>query len=295
MGGSSNRVKLDSWHQLEIYSPLLRVLGISIIFGIFVLGPVPLDFRLLCGVAAILCLIGFFLTGVVSSKILRTIRVTSAINFARATILAAHPEKEGVEIKALLVAHANEVPPMNVEEENLTLPQILGTGGIYGIVFGLGVTNAIEKYIDRTSGAIANYFANHTAINQTLGVFTNSTNYVPSIVPILQLNLPETFRFAGFLFTIIPFIHVTILMFSKKWYLDTDSNPHYFVALLYFIVVFIITIMYFFVALNILDTAFFIYSLWLVMAFNSMAFCLQQDNKVEVEERISSSQRMDPS
>jgi hypothetical protein len=58
-------------------------------------------------------------------------------------------------------------------------------------------------------------------------------------------------------------------MFTKRWYLDTDLKPKYSVALLYFIVVFIITIMYYSVAVNILDTAFFILSLWVVMAFNS--------------------------
>ncbi len=256
---------------------MLPVLGL--VFTIYLAGIGYLDFGQVSIIGSILCLLGFFLTGTISHRELERVRYTVTTNVATQKIPEATENEIDMFIAEKRTERPPELPPLSMnEEEDLSLPAVLGANGIYGIVIGLGISDALLKYVEKITGTadkpgtIGNFFANNTAINQTMGYFTNITNYtlIPfSIISISLLNLPETFRLAGFLFTIIPFIHGTILMFSKKWYLDTKSNPHYFVALLFFIVVFIITIMYYFIAVNILEPAFFIFSLWLVMAFNS--------------------------
>jgi hypothetical protein len=249
------------------------------------------DFGRLCVTATILCLLGFFLTGSLSSPELKKLRKVASGKEVIARGLQLYPEDmknrnifgvpqavpSVMEFSAkvdaateILSAYDEEAPSEGIDnEKNLTVPELLGTGGIYGIVLGLGIFEALGKYVERTTVDMVNYF-NNTAINQTIGAYTNSTNITLSIAPILQSNLPEALRLSGFLFTLIPFVHGTMLMFSKKWYHDAEYKPHYFVALIYFIVVFIITIMYLFIAVNIMDSAFFLYSLWILMAFNSV-------------------------
>jgi hypothetical protein len=314
MSKDSQFFKLSVTQQLKIYSPLVPFLSIFIALIIFIGKNLLIDYAVfvqLCTLAAVLCLIGFFLTGTLSSRELKSLRkITSEeeiiarareeksdfeaeekglreyssvmkssarIEAARAVLARAVLEKKKKKsteenIPPPRIEEEERIPPTKIEEEeNLSIPEILGTGGIYGIVLGLGIIEALDKYVETTTQEMFNHF-NNTGINQILGNFTNSTNFTLSIVPILQSNLPEAFRLAGFLFTIIPFVHGTILMFSKKWYHDTalKPQPHYVVALIYFIVVFIITIMYFFLALNIMDAEFFLYSLWTLMAFNSV-------------------------
>ncbi len=250
---------------MKIYSPLFSVLGILLVLAYFVFGK-GLEFGQVCVIASVLCLAGFFLTGALSSRELKFVRDESSKKAKEAAIVSIMKEKNltrGTDPEP-------KVPTKPEEEKYAALPEILGASGIYGIVIGLGIGDALSKYIERTTSSVVNYFANNTSINQTLGLFTNSTNYPLSIMPILQLNPAETFRLAGFLFTIIPFIHGTILMFSKKWYLDTSGKSHYLLALVFFTVVFVLTILFYFIALNISDTAFFIFSLWLVMGFNSV-------------------------
>jgi hypothetical protein len=272
MPDNTQHVDVNRRQQLRIYCPLLPVLRIFIILIIYVLDMTYLDLVQVTLIATVLCLAGFFLTGKISSKELARVRYIAIRNEALQKI----PAASDVEMDTFIAEGKVAVATNAGEEEDLSLGATLGTNGIYGIVIGLGISDALVKYVEKISGptgTITNYFANNTAINQTIGTLTNSTNYplmLYTIIPLIQLNLSETFRLSGFLITIIPFIHGTILMFSKKWYHDTDRHPHYFVFLLFFIVVFIITIMYFFVGLNILDAAFFIFSLWIVMAFNSV-------------------------
>jgi hypothetical protein len=267
MAHNAQNIELKWYQQLRIYCPLLPALGMIIIFIIF-LPKTGSDLVVVTVIGTFLCLVGFLLTGIIASKELATLRTMEKM-------LNTHPGARIEDIEAYVVQGEGTVTANVAEEEDLSLPATLGTNGIYGIVIGLGISDALLKYVEKTSGptgTIANYFANNTVINKTIGAFTNSTNYeliTNNIIPIIQINLSESFRLSGFLFTIIPFIHGTILLFSKKWYLDTDGHPHYIVLLLFFIMVFITTIMYYFVGLNILDTAFFIFSLWILMAFNS--------------------------
>jgi hypothetical protein len=246
----NQRVQLKWSEQLRIYSPVFTAVAIfpAIVIFVFEKG---LEFEQLCVIGMILCLLGFCLTCTLSSKELASLRNRISV---QAQIKGTELEKEG----------------------DAPLPEVVGSSGIYGIVIGLGISDALANYVTDTSRSIANFFANNTSINQTLGHFTNSTNFtLNSIIPIIQLNLSETFRLAGFLFTIIPFIHGTILMFSKKWYVENtkvgstqEGETHYFLALIFFIVVFVLTILFYYVALNISDMAFFIFSLWLVMGYN---------------------------
>ena len=80
-----------------------------------------------------------------------------------------------------ILTKMNDKPtPENIEsEENLTVPEILGTGGIYGIVLGLGIFEALGKYVENTTAGMVNYF-NNTSINQTLGNFMKYTNFTLS-------------------------------------------------------------------------------------------------------------------
>lgn len=263
------------------------ILGTIIALSIFIVENLLIDFAdfgRLCVAATILCLLGFFFTGTLSSPELKKLRKVASGKevIARAQHATEFPDlprgipnlrefsAKVLEAGEILRANKEKPPPENIDNEpNLTVPELLGTGGIYGIILGLGIFEALGKYVEKTTTGMVNYF-NNTAINQSIGNFTNSTNITLSIAPILQSNLPEALRLSGFLFTLIPFVHGTMLMFSKKWYHDTKYEPHYFVALIYFIVVFVITIMYLFIAVNIMDSAFFLYSLWILMAFNSV-------------------------
>jgi hypothetical protein len=64
--------------KLKIYSPLFTVLGIAIVFVLFIKRVAILDFPVLCIIAAILCSIGFYLTGALASKELDKIRNDSS-------------------------------------------------------------------------------------------------------------------------------------------------------------------------------------------------------------------------
>lgn len=294
MSKDSQYVELSVSQQIRIYSPLFFILGTIIAMSIFIGENLLIDFAdfgRLCTAATILCLLGFFFTGTLSSPELKKLRKVASGKEVIARGLQLYPQDmknmsipelpqailSAMEFSAkvdaateILSAYDVETPPEDIDsEKNLTVPELLGTGGVYGIVLGLGIFEALGKYVERTTAGMVNYF-NNTAINQTIGNFSNSTNMTLSIAPILQSNLPEALRLSGFLFTLIPFVHGTMLMFSKKWYHDTEYKPHYFVALIYFIVVFIITIMYLFIAVNIMDSAFFLYSLWILTAFNSV-------------------------
>jgi TRAP-type uncharacterized transport system fused permease subunit len=81
---------------------------------------------------------------------------------------------------------------------------MLGANGVYGIVYGLGITDALGEYARWLS-----------AIGTRL-----SLSIPLDWLGILVTSLPNTYRLLGFLVTIIPFIHGAVLMFSYKWYYD---------------------------------------------------------------------------
>jgi hypothetical protein len=81
---------------------------------------------------------------------------------------------------------------------------MLGASGIYSIVFGLGIVEALSKYTEFL-GTIRDSVLN-----------ASMDNILDTYVPALSY----TFRLLGFLVTIIPFIHGALLMFSWKWYFN---------------------------------------------------------------------------
>jgi hypothetical protein len=129
---------------------------------------------------------------------------------------------------------------------------MLGASGIYSIVFGLGIVDALNKYaefLNTIRVAVLN------APMDILGAYDSGLSY--------------TFRLLGFLVTIIPFIHGALLMFSWRWYFNKGKNTYHFgLAFIFFIFAFIHTVLFFFVALNIPDTSLFLLILWIIMIVN---------------------------
>lgn len=122
---------------------------------------------------------------------------------------------------------------------------ILGMGGLYAIINGFGITEALTKYAEAFGG-------NAEAFGGT----------IPDL-------LPYSLRLVTFLVTIVPFIHGFILTFSNKWYYDIESGEtHYEWAFAFFIAVFIQTVLLFFVAFNVHKFNLFIDMLWALMIFN---------------------------
>jgi hypothetical protein len=124
---------------------------------------------------------------------------------------------------------------------------VLGTQGIYGIVYGLGISEALNGYVNLLSSK-----SNNLLYSAPLGMLGT-----------VGLFFPDTFRLVGFLITIIPFIHGAILTFSNKWYYNkTEKNYHFGVAFIFFIMVFAHSALFFFVALNIHYISLFLLLLW---------------------------------
>jgi hypothetical protein len=136
---------------------------------------------------------------------------------------------------------------------------ILGAGGIYGIVIGLGISDAIGKYTETIGTKVSTYLSNNPG----------------NLLGILTLDLPYSFRLIGFLVTILPFIHGAILSFSNKWYYNQqEKKSHFGLAFIFLIVVFIHTILFFFTAVN-LSSSLFILSLFLLMGLNTPWLLIQ--------------------
>lgn len=107
---------------------------------------------------------------------------------------------------------------------------MLGANGLFSIVYGLGVTDALTGYAKWLND---------------LGKGMSSVVSL-DLIGILGMSVPYTFRLIGFLVTIIPFIHGTVLMFSNKWYYDKlEDKYHFGVAFIYFIVAFTHAILFF--------------------------------------------------
>ncbi len=111
-------VPLDWRKQLKIYCPLSTVLGILLIFTLFILRIGPLDFKQVCAISAGLCLFGFFLTGAISSKLLREIRQKSDLT----PLKRKEKRKKGIYVKVSEL----DAPPSMADEDDASLPEILG-------------------------------------------------------------------------------------------------------------------------------------------------------------------------
>lgn len=130
---------------------------------------------------------------------------------------------------------------------------IVGILGLYGIVNGIGITDALYDY-----GKALTLTASHIS-SAPLG-----------LLGILSIDLPYTFRLVAFLITIIPFVHGAILTTSRKWY-----KSQHLLAFVFFILVFIHAILFYLVALNIYNISLFILLLWIIMSLNSVWILIQ--------------------
>jgi hypothetical protein len=132
-----------------------------------------------------------------------------------------------------------ELVQLGVPENQESPAAILGMGGLYAVVNGLGITEALTNYAGSLGGSIAGL-------------------------------LPYSLRLLTFLVTIVPFIHGFILTFSNRWYYDEDTDTtHYEWAFVFFIVVFFQTVLLFFAAVNVQKFELFFFMLWSLMVFNA--------------------------
>jgi hypothetical protein len=206
----------------EEEEPLDKIIYVAIAFtllcGILVfiiIKLVPWNLEQLAITATILSFIAFILTGIISSRL--------------------SPGRK------LVVDEQEESPAI-----------IVGITGLYGIVNGIGVTDALYDY------------------GKALTI--NHISSAPwGLLGILSVDLPYTFRLVAFLVTIIPFVHGAILTTSRKWY-----KSHHLLAFVFFILVFIHAILFYLVALNISNISLFILLLWTIMALNSVWIVIQR-------------------
>jgi hypothetical protein len=117
----------------------------------------------------------------------------------------------------------------DIEQESPAI--ILGSSGIYGIINGLGIIEALTSYAQSLSEKLKSHIINNSY----------------AFLGIIILDLSNTFRLIGFLVTIIPFIHGAILTFSNKRYKHKITEKYRFdLAFLFFIVIFLHTSLFFF-------------------------------------------------
>jgi hypothetical protein len=127
---------------------------------------------------------------------------------------------------------------------------IIGIGAIFAIINGLGISDALFEYFN------------------SLVVNINST-FQNSLTQIVTLDLPYTYRILGFLVTIIPFIHGFVLTVSTKWYYNAIRKEYHLrLAFLFFIAVFIHTVLFYLLAVNVEDISRYILFLWTILLFN---------------------------
>lgn len=137
------------------------------------------------------------------------------------------------------------------EEEPQSPAIIVGITGLYGIVNGIGITDAFYDY----GKAL------------TTGLISSAPW---GLLGLVSIDMPYTFRLVAFIVTIIPFIHGAILTTSKKWY-----ESQHLMAFVFFILVFIHAILFYLAALNISKVPVFILSLWIIMSLNSVWIVIQ--------------------
>jgi hypothetical protein len=150
----------------------------------------------------------------------------------------------------------------NVEAENddpETVPVMLGAGGIYGLIMGLGIYEALTSYGNVLGTAIESHLASNPLNFELFGLVSSST-----------------FRIIAFLVTVLPFIHGAILMFSNKWYKESGTNrTHFGLAFVFFIAVFLQTTLLYYAGVNVEKSSLFILYLWLLMVVNTIWLLLQ--------------------
>jgi hypothetical protein len=146
--------------------------------------------------------------------------------------------------------------PSKPEPEPEDNAVIVGIGGIFGIIGGLGIAEAL-----------INYFGSLHVDLHTI---------VTSLTQIVTIDWASTYRITGFLATIIPFIHAFIVILTAKWYHNQITNIyHYRLAFLFFIAVIIQTLLFFLLALNVKDVAVYILYLWSIFIFNILWLLIQ--------------------
>lgn len=146
----------------------------------------------------------------------------------------------------------DKVKALDKDEEE-TPVIIVGITGLYSIVNGIGITDALYDY--------------GKALEKTLAHISSAPW---GLLGILSMDLPYTFRLVAFLVTIIPFIHGAILTTSKKW-----NKTQHALAFIFFILIFIHAILFYLVALNIFNTSLFILLLWIIIGLNSVWILIQ--------------------
>jgi hypothetical protein len=144
--------------------------------------------------------------------------------------------------------------PLKAEPEDNAI--IVGIGGIFGIISGLGI-----------SEALATYFG--SLVVNTSAIFT-------SLIQIVTIDWAYTYRIAGFLAIIIRFIHGFIVTLTAKWYHNTITDIYHFrLAFLFFIAVIIHTVLFFLLALNVQNIPVYILYLWSILIFNILWLLIQ--------------------
>ncbi len=278
-----------------------------IAFGVIIIGlgaTHSLDFNNLAVTASLLCGIGFALTVLVVAPSLDVER--KILSIVRGKLIVTRLERERAwaekfkmqEKAAALNAQITEIneallleeeliqarkekradriadlteqlkeAKIHIAEESQESPAvILGAGGIYGIIMGMGISDALTNYSERVSNGITGQL-NSTIISHS----TNSTTLPNSILELTAgtpFDLAYAFRLVGFLVTIVPFVHGAILTFSNRWYRDTDGKDHFGLSLVFFIVAFVQTVIFLFVALNIEDGTLFVLFLFILLLLN---------------------------
>jgi hypothetical protein len=144
------------------------------------------------------------------------------------------------------------------EEENPSI--MIGITGIYGIINGIGISDALINYF----GTLG------TEINAR---FMNTPFYLPMI---FAVELPYTLRLIGFLATFLPFIHGAILSLTTQWYYDPITKKYHFgIAFAFLIGIFVHSALFLFLGTHLIDISFFILILWIIMSSNTIWLIIQ--------------------
>jgi hypothetical protein len=154
--------------------------------------------------------------------------------------------------------------PVKAEPEDNAI--IVGIGGIFGIISGLGIAEALEVYFNSLA--------------------VNLSPMLTSLNQILTIDWPSTYKITGFLATVVPFIHGFIITLTAKWYHNPITNIyHYRLAFLFFIAVIIHTVLFFLLALNVEDVSVYLLYLWSIFIFNILWLLVQCALTYEVLKR----------
>jgi hypothetical protein len=170
--------------------------------------------------------------------------------------------KRSKEEKKLAKDVDEELRSLTSDDQAESPAVILGASGIYGIVFGLGITDALIDYTKTISTSITLYFNNtsNQNLSNSLQVVTQALNEEP-------FEWSYTLRLVGLLVTMLPFVHGAVITFSNKWY-QVGNKTHYGLAFIFFIVVFTHAVLFLFIALNVETISLYLFNIFLVMFLN---------------------------